>query len=230
MQIHRVKSRGANSYIIDEDGRLMVIDVAFMADKKVMAYVTDTLQRNLQDVDLVVCTHGHTDHMGGLRKAALQCQAKIAIPPSTSLWREKLNPLVSLASLASWLDRQASGFISRKTANSRPEAHMTDPSVIRLQPTGSLPGFDNWMTIHTPGHTEDSCCYFHLPSRSLITGDTLLASGRSNTLVLPSIYNNRSKLLQSIAGLRNLNPASIYPGHGSVLSGSDLLADVAGIS
>lgn len=231
MQIHRVKCRGANSYVIDEDGRLMVVDVAFMAEKNVITYLTDTMNRNLQEVDLVLCTHGHTDHMGGLRKLARQCRADIGIPSLTSLWQERLSQLLLLPLMAYWLARFSSSLTFWQKSNSSIQSglDLADPSIIKLQPAVSLPGFDNWMIIHTPGHTKDSCCYFHLPSKSLISGDTILASGKTNKLVLPSIYNNRSKLEQSIAELRALNPISIYPGHGSVLSGSHLLDEIVGV-
>ncbi|HJN49165.1 MAG: MBL fold metallo-hydrolase [Pseudomonadales bacterium] len=231
MQIHRVKSRGANSYVIDEHDRLMVIDVAFMAEKSVMAYVTDTMNRNLQEVDLVLCTHGHTDHMGGVRRLARHCQAEIGIPSSTSLWQERLSSLLFLPLLAGWLVRRSTSLVFRKESGSsiQPEPYF-DPPVIKLEPADSLRGFDNWITIHTPGHTADSYCYFHLPSKSLISGDTLLASGKDKRLVLPAIYNSRSKLQRSIAELRNLNPASVHPGHGSVLFGSHLLDNIVGSS
>jgi glyoxylase-like metal-dependent hydrolase (beta-lactamase superfamily II) len=231
MQIFQVKSRSANSYIIEENNRLMVIDVALRGEKDVVDYLTNSMNRNLQDVDLVACTHGHTDHMGGLRRLAGDCHADIGMPSSTSLWRERFCQLLLLLLPGYWLDRIASRFFNRKNLDLSilSAADKPDVSFTRLHPGASLPGFDNWLVIHTPGHTGDSCCYFHLPSKSLISGDTLLASGRTNSVLLPSIYSSRSKLEISIAELRDLDPVAIYPGHGSVLCGRDLLSNIVGL-
>ena len=222
MQIHQVKSRSANSYIIDENNRLMVIDVALRSEKKVIDYVTNSMNRSLQDVDLVACTHGHTDHMGGLRRLAVDCHSDIGMPSLTSLWRERLCQLLLLLLPGYWLDRISSWIL-------HPGSLDSSVRFTRLLPGTSIPGFDDWLVVHTPGHTGDSCCYFHRPSRSLISGDTLLASGKTNNVVLPSIYSSRSKLEGSIAELRGLDPVAIYPGHGSVLCGRDLLSNITGL-
>lgn len=209
----------------------MVIDVALRGEKNVVDYLTNTMNRNLQDVDLVLCTHGHTDHMGGLRKLARACHAEVAIPSLTSLWRERLFQLLLPLLPGSWSDGLSSSLLVWKDPNStQSRLNRSDWSCTKLQPGASLPGFDNWLVVPTPGHTQDSCCYFHLPSKSLISGDTILASGKTNQLLLPSIYRSRSKLEQSISELRKLDPLSIYPGHGSVLSASNLLDSIVGIN
>lgn len=101
-----------------------------------------------------------------------------------------------------------------------------DPRFEPLTHGTNIPDFDNWLVVHTPGHTLDSCCYFHQPSRSLISGDTLLGSGRTNRLVLPAIYRDRDRLERSIEALNRLNPAAVYPGHGSSLKGQDLVVNL----
>ena len=91
----------------------------------------------------------------------------------------------------------------------------------------AIPGFPQWRVIHTPGHTEDSCCYFHAASGSLISGDTILGSGRTGRLVLPAIYRDRDQLRRSIIALNELAPAAVYPGHGTHLHGAGILEALA---
>lgn len=96
----------------------------------------------------------------------------------------------------------------------------------RLKDGHLIPGFEQWEVVHTPGHTWDSCCFFHAATSSLISGDTLLGSGRRNRLVFPSVFSNRRQLRRSVQRLRELDPRSVYPGHGSPLHGEDLLRAV----
>lgn len=194
MQIHQVKGGRANSYIIEEEDRLLVIDVSLLAVRRLIAFIGENLGRDHSDVALVVCTHGHSDHLGGVGRLATRCRALIGLPELTRrpFWA------------GMWGDTQ------------------------RLLPDCHLPGFDDWRVVHTPGHTDDSCCYLHEPTGSIVTGDTLLASAKRNRLVLPAIYRNYEQLLESIHTLASLNPVTVCPGHGSVLTGPDLFDSIVG--
>jgi glyoxylase-like metal-dependent hydrolase (beta-lactamase superfamily II) len=83
----------------------------------------------------------------------------------------------------------------------------------------TLLGFDDWQIIHTPGHSWDSCCFYHEDSGSLLSGDTLLGSAKQNKVVVPSIYANATQMEQSLTTLRKLNIKTVYPGHGSIITG-----------
>jgi len=89
----------------------------------------------------------------------------------------------------------------------------------RLAGNETLPGFDEWQVLHTPGHSWDSCCFYHEASGSLLSGDTLLGSAKQNRVVVPSIYANAKQTEESLAMLRKLQIKAVYPGHGSVISG-----------
>lgn len=192
MKIHQVKGGRANSYVIEEADRLMVIDVSIMASKRVLSFVTDNLGRKPEDVALVACTHGHSDHLGGVGRLARACKAEIGLPELTRrpFWA------------GMWGD------------------------TLRLEPESRVPGFDDWCIVHTPGHTDDSCCYLHEPTGSVVTGDTILASGRKNQLMLPVIYRDYDQLLGSIRMLASRGARAVYPGHGSVLSGESLFGGI----
>jgi glyoxylase-like metal-dependent hydrolase (beta-lactamase superfamily II) len=98
------------------------------------------------------------------------------------------------------------------------------PANAYLKDGDTLENFPNWTVIHSPGHSWDSCCYFHKRSRSLISGDMLLGSGKRGLLVTPSIYSNPVQMAQSVKRMQELKPTSVYPGHGSFFEGENLLA------
>ena len=66
--------------------------------------------------------------------------------------------------------------------------------------------------LHTPGHTEGSCCLFERESGTLFSGDTLFRSGWGRT-DLPG--GSEDQMADSLARLSRLEDAlRVLPGHG----------------
>ena len=236
MQIHQVKTRYSNSYVIEEDEQILVIDVARFCHPSVLDFIQSELGHDPATVRCVGCTHDDFDHMGGVRSLAKACQAELVIPlasaspiskavndPAAGMFRlatsmvESMRPRAWNMYFNTERDKQAhgQGHISRE-----PEPYYPHR---RLKNNQSLPGFDNWLLLHTPGHSWDSCCFFHRPSKSLITGDTLLGSNKKDCLVTPAIYTNPFHMRRTLNKLRDLAPENIYPGHGRSFHGEGLL-------
>lgn len=71
------------------------------------------------------------------------------------------------------------------------------------------------VAVHTPGHTPDHLC-FHWPGRrALFAGDMLL--GRGDTTWVAEYEGCVADYLDSLARLRTLDLAVIYPTHGPAL-------------
>ena len=245
MEIHQVKGKLVNSYIVCEDEKLFVVDVEYRGEKYVLGYIDTILKRPITDVELILCTHDDFDHIGGIRNLAKECQAKTALPyASGSIYHKLLNDPTGSAIRATtaaqeMLKPRAWDMYANpkryyeakrkpiKLVESRlnhEERHRSPD--FRLRNHDPLPFFPDWEVIHTPGHSWDSCCYFHSPTKSLITGDTLLGSAKKGRPVLPSIFSNQIQLAISVKKLKKLNPEHIFPAHGSVLHGDHLLEKV----
>ena len=240
MQIHTVKGRYANSFIVEDDDRLFVIDVHLGGEKYVLGYLKEVMQREHEEIELVICTHDHTDHIGGVLALARECDAKIGLPlASNSTFRKFRNcptghlHMQRTTFLEFFRPRMWNMYFKpRKQSTPRPSSPASNPSRLsdrgvkpdfKLKDSASIPGFPDWQVVHTPGHSWDSCCFFHRPSRSLVTGDTLLGSHKKNTLVPPAILSNPGQLMTSMTKLRKLDPRHVYPGHGRNFSGPGLL-------
>jgi glyoxylase-like metal-dependent hydrolase (beta-lactamase superfamily II) len=77
--------------------------------------------------------------------------------------------------------------------------------------TLELSGFD-WEVIRTPGHTIDGICLYHAPTKTAITGDTVLPHAMADV-----DKNAGGKLEHYLYGLRSLLEKDIeiiLPGHG----------------
>ena len=73
-----------------------------------------------------------------------------------------------------------------------------------------------WEVIHTPGHTVDGICLYHAPSKTLITGDTVLAQNLAAPD--PSAGGRLDYYLLSIKGLLKREVENILPGRGPVVA------------
>ena len=242
MRIHQVKGRHVNSYIIEEAHGMAVVDVAWRGEKYVLGYIRDVLKRDTEEVQLVLCTHGDPDHSGGIIKLAAACHAQLAIPYATQSIRLKfLNDPAGilfrlLTSLREGLrprawtmyanpkrDAKAKQLPSYQPDTRADAADFDGKPHFRLKHHTTLPGFPDWRVIHTPGHSWDSCCYIHEPTHSLISGDTLLGSSKKGRLLAPSIFSNPIQMRQTTRQLKALDPSAVYPGHGGIFQGQDLL-------
>ncbi len=244
MQIYQVKGRLVNSYVVEDGQHLFVVDVAVEGEKYVLGFIEQVLHRPIKDVTLVLSTHDDPDHIGGVRRLAKQCGAEVGYPlasldPMTKMAHDPMGMVFRFGSgcMEMMRGRAWDMYVSPKRnalAQQKPmkkldedvavaeDEKYTEPDY-RLKDGNTLPGFPDWQVVHTPGHTWDSCCYYHTPSKSLLTGDTLLGSKKKGNVVMPSIYSNPFQLSQTIERLKTLNPCFIYPGHGSHFEGSDLL-------
>lgn len=67
------------------------------------------------------------------------------------------------------------------------------------------------VAVHTPGHAPDHLCFWHPPSRTLLSGD--LVAGVGSILVAPP-EGDLEAYVASLERVRALRPSRILPGHG----------------
>ena len=70
--------------------------------------------------------------------------------------------------------------------------------------------------LHTPGHAPDHVCLWHATTRSLFGGD--LATDGTTVWIPSSPGGERAAYLASLERVVALDPARIFPGHGSVIT------------
>ncbi len=105
---------------------------------------------NVLDIKKIVLTHGHRDHCMGVFEL-------LRLPP---IWEKKGIEIII----------HAGGPAEFKKMLTETGFTLTE---IEGGETLELSGFE-WEAIHTPGHTIDSICLYHAPTKTAITGDTVL--------------------------------------------------------
>lgn len=116
------------------------------------AYLIDSISKaglSLDDLNLIVNTHNHFDHMGGNRCFDLE----VAMHVDDAKAVENLD---SNATLASMFGRSMEGFKVDRKLKEGDKIH-------------------NFEVLHTPGHTNGGICLYD--GKTLISGDTVFAGG-----------------------------------------------------
>jgi glyoxylase-like metal-dependent hydrolase (beta-lactamase superfamily II) len=242
MDIYQVNGRLSNSYIVEEDSRFFVVDVAFRGEKYIAGFINDVLDKDITNIELVICTHDDWDHCGGVHGLARESGAVVGLPYASHAPAKKIrhDPLGILCrsftafqeSIRPRMWRMYMNPQRRRRYEKRPSRFVRFPSQpndryispdYSLKHNRKLPGFPRWTVIHTPGHSWDSCSYYHASTGSLLSGDTLLGSEKEGGVIPPAIYANPWQMQRTIRKLKILNPTHIYPGHGSSFHGGRLL-------
>lgn len=179
----------ANCYLLDEDGKALLIDPADSAD-----FILEQIQRQNLDLVGIVATHGHFDHV----MAAGEIQLSY---PHLSLHINKKDE-----------------FLLRRLPETAKHFLGFDPTVVPVRLTADLKAgmitIDTFtfQVIHTPGHTPGSSCLYFKERGILFSGDTLFQSGIGR---YDFDYSDKADLKNSLQKILKLpEETRILPGHG----------------
>lgn len=178
-----------NAYLlIDETSKeAVVIDPALAGED-----LLDLAEKHGARITYVLNTHGHPDPTADDESIRKATGAKIAI------FELDAPRLVKNARETRW-------FLPAPPPPVKPDLLLKEGSELKV-------GSFLVRTLHTPGHTEGSAC-FYLPSEDvLLTGDTLYKGSCGRTDVFGG---SPAKMMFSLRRLKELPPSTrVYPGHG----------------
>ena len=174
----------SNCYLINDN---ILVDTGAGHNKD---YLFSKLRENCvepEDIELVVNTHCHFDHIGGNHFFP---DAKIAVHKFDAISIKNEDTLgTSMSAFGSGVD------------NSRVD--------IELEEGDKIADFE---VIHTPGHTKGGICLWD--GESLISGDTIFAGGGVGRMDIGGDYTD---MKNSVRRLTELDVKKIYPGHGPIV-------------
>lgn len=163
--VHQVRLLGADTFLIAEPGQgVTLIDAGMIGARRAIERRLHAIGRSLDQVERIVCTHGHPDHIGGLRELVRD--------------RDNVSILMHPADLAG-LSLSLREVVARTddgvARHSRLIAYMTrtPQNAEPIEDGAVIPVLGGLRVVHTPGHTPGSICLYAERHRLLFTGDVL---------------------------------------------------------
>ena len=151
------------------------------------------LKLGVKDVNHIINTHGHFDHIGG---NGYFVDARISI-------HEKEASIVENGDLElSYADYYDGKLVPKEVHTRLKEGDIVQVGSMSLE------------VLHTPGHTPGSICLYDSNSQILFTGDTMFSDGIGRT-DMPG--GNDEELKKSLDRLASLKVKKLFPGHGDPL-------------
>jgi glyoxylase-like metal-dependent hydrolase (beta-lactamase superfamily II) len=146
------------------------------------------------DMDLILLTHGHPDHMEAI-KTLSDTGTPVAI--HTDEWE----------------------FVKRLAPQYGAASGMNDFEPRLFLSNGDMQvGDTSFQVMHVPGHSPGSVCFYWPGEKILVTGDVVFNQGIGRT-DLPG--GSGDQLKESIGRMAELDVAFLLPGHGDMVSGED---------
>ena len=187
-------ANNCNSYFIDGPKRIL-IDPGHRAMFDHVEKGLKDLGLAIADIDLIICTHGHPDHLEAVQMF------------------KGSNTLFTLHEIEwQWIDTVG-----------RPMGAALGIDIDAIKPDFFLQEGDlsladiEMQVIHTPGHSPGSVCLYWSDQKVLFTGDVVFKEGLGRT-DLPG--GDGAKLKASIKRLAELDVEWLLSGHGDVISGA----------
>ena len=217
--VHRIEHAYTNVYLIEEAGRITLVDAGLPRTWPHLLRALEVLGRGIPDIDAVVLTHAHFDHVGVARRFAERGVPVLLHPSDAPLaahpysYRRQRTPFVYPLLHPSAIP--VLGAMARAGALAVPP--LTTTAALHEGETLDVPGSP--VVLATPGHT-DGHVSLHLPERgAVIGGDALVTldpySARTGPhLVARAATADTDRSLASLDVLAATGAQTLLPGHG----------------
>ena len=188
MRIIKVDYSNTNTYLIEGESGKLLFDTGWAGTFASFCHVMGELRVSVQDIDYIMISHFHPDHMGIAQEIA------------------DLGPVLLVADVQKDFLHQADGIFKKEgkvafkpIVDSAVRIYDIDDSRSILKEIGI-----NGQVVHTPGHSDDSI--------SLLLDDGSLLVGDLNPLYELETHK-RTQIGESWEKLLAYDPKTVYYGH-----------------
>ena len=161
--VHQVRMLGADAFLIAEE-RLTLIDAGMVGSRIMLELYLRRIGRRIDELERIVCTHGHPDHIGGVGELVRDRDdmAVLIHPDDLAGLRLPLREALARTDDSAVRRGRLIQYLTRAPADPTP-----------IEDGETIPVLDGLRVVHTPGHTPGSVCLYAPGLRLLFTGDVL---------------------------------------------------------
>ncbi|HEY5999985.1 MAG TPA: MBL fold metallo-hydrolase [bacterium] len=192
-QLGGPKGGGCKVYLLRGARKNLLVDTGLSSDADLIAAQLGMLGLSREDVHIVVLTHEHVDHVGGVPY----------FPERTVVAAH--NRAANKIALQDEFVLMSQAF-GHRAEDFHVDLHLHHGTLIDL-------GGCVLQTLHSPGHCSGAICLYDAERQLLFTGDTIFAGGTLGG-IFPS--GNISDYIGTLRELSSLRVAEMYPGHGRI--------------
>jgi glyoxylase-like metal-dependent hydrolase (beta-lactamase superfamily II) len=205
--VHQITVRYANMFLIAEE-KLTLIDTGFQGSIRYIMEVIRQLGRSVSEISLIILTHNHLDHFGGLEDLLKLTKARVAIHQSDIIGADEIIPYPGGNHLTRLLGNPVLSPIRKRLLM---DAEGID---IILHDNEVFDVLGELRVVPTPGHTPGSISLYAPRQKLLFVGDAL--KNRQNILRLPlrTASTDLKETLSSINRMAELDVNILCFGHG----------------
>jgi glyoxylase-like metal-dependent hydrolase (beta-lactamase superfamily II) len=223
--VYRLTQGVANFYLIEDGGKLVLVDAGGAKDWHRFAQLVQELGRRVTDLDAVLLTHAHGDHVGFAEQARVTAEAQVWVHESDEQ-----------AARTGKTTGGSDGSIGKHLLHAqlyRTIWILGRAGAGRIVPVAEVSTFGDGQVldvpgspriIAVPGHTDGSAALLLEDRKILFSGDAVVtlnpASGRRGPQIQPSVFNRDSQqALRSLDNLAGLDADTVLTGHGEPWTG-----------
>jgi hydroxyacylglutathione hydrolase len=190
------RANNCNTYFIRSQTKNILIDPGHAPYFEHVRQGLSRLGVSEKDIDLIICTHAHPDHMEAVR----------LFDPEKTLFTLHPDEWQLIKAMAPYLKTAMNADIERLT----PDFFLSE---------GDLTVGDIHLEVyHTPGHSPGGISLYWPETKALFTGDLIFKDGLGRT----DLPGGSSDLLkESILRMATLDAHWLLSGHGDIISGAD---------
>jgi glyoxylase-like metal-dependent hydrolase (beta-lactamase superfamily II) len=222
--VHRLTQGVVNFYLVEEGGRLLLVDAGAPGDWDLLVRALAALGRRPDDLEAVLLTHAHADHIGTAERARTTAGARV--------WVHQADEDMARSGKATKTDGRVRTYLLRAEFY-RTLFSLARRGATRIVPVRELATFADGETlelpgrprvVHAPGHSPGSAALLLEGHGVLLTGDVLATrnplTGRDGPQIMPSGLNGDTpQALRSLAALDGIRADLLLPGHGEPWTG-----------
>ncbi len=207
--VYQLTIRGANIILIAEE-ELTLVDTGLSGSSARLIDFIHSLGRSVEEVSLIIITHNHIDHVGGLAELRKLTRAKVAAH------KAEIDDSEGQSSYPKGIRRllRIPPFSSLRSVFSVKPSEID----IRLEGGEVLKPLGGLKVIHTPGHTPGSISLFSSLNRLLIVSDALNEHRKTIRLPPKMVSTDLIQAIESVKTISQLDFDILCFGHGRPLT------------